>query len=117
MTIETTQSVPLTVWEDGSIRVKDTRLLIDMIISAHKRGECPEEIFESFPSDSYTIADIYAVIAYFLSNKDRIEQYLEMRDKEAEEIRDKIESTPGYKEKREELRARMLGRWEVRKPL
>lgn len=48
MTLETTQKVPLSLWQDGSIRVKGTRLLVDMIVEAHNRGECPEEIFESF---------------------------------------------------------------------
>ncbi len=110
MTLETVQSVPLTQWEDGSIRVKDTRLLIDTIIHAHKQGECPEDIFESFPSDSYTIADIYAVIAYYLTHKEKIEKYLAKRNYEAKKVREEIESQPGYKENQEKMRALMLER-------
>ena len=104
MTLETTQSVPLTIWEDGSIRVKDTRLLVDMVINAHKRGECPEEIFEAFPSDEYSIADIYAVIAYYLSHKAKIDKYLAKRKAKAEEIWAKIESDPKYKKRIAELK-------------
>lgn len=110
MTLETTQQVPLTLWEDGSIRVKGTRLLLDMIVYAHKRGECPEEIFESFPSNEYTVADIYSIIAYYLTHKDKIEKYLAKREKEAEEIWKEIESMPGYKEKREKLRKKLVSR-------
>jgi uncharacterized protein (DUF433 family) len=114
MTLETTQKVPLTLWKDGTIRVKGTRLLIDIIINAHKRGECPEEIFDSFPSEIYTIADIYSIIAYYLTYKSKIDKYLAKREKEAEEIRTQIESVPGYKEDRDELREKLLSRWKER---
>ena len=111
MTIDTTQKVPLNVWEDGTIRVKNTRLLIDMIINAHKRGECPEEIYEAFPSKDYTVADIYAVIAYYLTHKSKIDKYLAKRESEAEELRKEIESAPGYQERRNKLREKLLERW------
>jgi len=115
MILETTQKVPLALWEDGTIRVKGTRLLIDMIVNAHKRGECPEEIFESFPSDEYTVADIYSIIAYYLTHKGKIEKYLAKREKEAVEIRKEIESMSGYQERSEDLREKILERWKDRK--
>ena len=111
MTINTTQIVPLTLWEDGTIRVKGTRLLIDTIVGAHNQGECPEEIFESFPSDIYTVADIYSIIAYYLQNKSEIDNYLAKREKQAEKIREEIESAPGYKERTDGLREKLLERW------
>jgi uncharacterized protein (DUF433 family) len=114
MTLETTQTVPLTLWKDGTIRVKGTRLLIDMIVGAHNRGECPEEIFESFPSDVYTVADIYSIIGYYLSNKSKIDKYLAKREKEAEKIRKEIESMPDYKVKTDNLRGKLLERWKER---
>lgn len=108
MTLETTQSVPLTLWEDGSIRVKDTRLLVDMIINAHKRGECPEQIYEAFPSKSYTVADIYSIIAYYLSNKAKLERYLAKQEKEAEKVWKLIEADPNYRAKRKQLQEKIL---------
>ena len=108
MTLETTQKVPLTLWQDGSIRVKGTRLLIDMIVEAHNRGECPEEIFESFPSDIYTVADIYSIIAYYLTHRTKIDKYIAKREKEAEKIWKKIESDPNYKKNRLKLKERLL---------
>jgi uncharacterized protein (DUF433 family) len=97
--IETTRKVSLTAWKDGTIRVKSTRLLVAMIIYAHQRSEIPEDIFESFPSDFYTVADIYSIIGYYLANKAIFDKYLAKREKEAEKTRKQIESIPGYKEK------------------
>ena len=104
MTLETTQKVPLTLWKDGTIRVKNTRLLIDMIVLAHNRGECPEEIYESFPSDVYTVADVYTIIAYYLKNKAKIDKYLAEREKEAEEYWAKVEADPKYRARIDEFK-------------
>ena len=104
MTLETTQKVPLALWKDGTIRVKNSRLLIDMIVDAHNRGECPEEIYESFPSDAYTIADVYSIIAYYLKNKAKIGEYLAEREKEAEEFWTKVESDPKYRARVDEFK-------------
>ena len=111
MTIDTTQTVPLTLWKDGTIRVKNTRLLIDMIVGAHNRGECPEEIFDAFPSKDYTVADIYAVIAYYLTHKSKIDEYLAKREKEAEKVWEKIEALPNYQQNRAKLKEKLLTRW------
>lgn len=99
------------LWQDGTIRVKGTRFLIDIIVNAHNRGECPEEIYDSFPSDKYTIADIYLIIAYYLKNKRKIDNYLIKRTEEAGKIRKEIESIPGYKKRTENLREKLLERW------
>lgn len=105
MTIDATQSVPLTLWEDGTIRVKGTRLLLDMIIHAYKRGDIPEVIADSFPAAS--LAEVYAIIAYYLNNQEEIDKYLEKRKKEGEEIRKLIEADPKHQARTKEL-AEML---------
>ena len=110
MTIETTQTVPLALWEDGTIRVKNTRLLIDMIVNAHNRGECPEEIFDAFPSEVYTVADIYAVIAYYLAHKIEIYKHLADREREAEAVWKKIEALPNYRANKVKLKQALLNR-------
>lgn len=110
MILEVTQKIPLILSKDGTIRIKGTRLPVDRIIYLHNQGEIPESIFDSFPSDAYTIADIYAIIAYYLSNKEKFDKYLAKREKEAERIRKEIESRPGYKEESEKLRKKILAR-------
>lgn len=107
MTLVTEMKVPLKIWKDGSIRVKDTRLLIDMIIHSHERGETPENIFDSFPSEHYSLADVYLIISYYLNHKKEFQEYLDKREKEAEEIRQKIEAMPGYKERTEKLKQKL----------
>lgn len=104
MILETTQKIPLTLWKDGSIRVKGTRLLIDMIVNAHNRGMCPEEIFDSFPSDEYTVADIYSIISYYLKNKTKIDNYLAKREKEAEKFWKTLENKEDYQLRIEEFK-------------
>ncbi len=112
MILETTQTIPLTISKDGTIRIKGTRLPVDRIIYLHNQGEIPESIYDSFPSDAYTVADIYAIIAYYLSNKAKFDKYLAKREKEAEKIRKEIESRPGYKENQLKLKDKLLARWE-----
>ena len=106
MTLETTQPVPLETWDDGTIRVGGTRLLIDMVVDAHNRGACPEDIYESFPSKSYSVADIYSVIAYYLSHKSAIDKHLANKTIAAEKVWKKIEADPKHIEFMEKLRVR-----------
>lgn len=96
MTVKTIQTVPITFWKDGTIRIKGTRLLLDMIVEAHNRGDCPEEIFEAFPSENYTVADIYSIISYYLSHKAKIDKHLAQRTQKAQAVWKKIESDPQY---------------------
>jgi hypothetical protein len=55
-----------------------------------QNGDSPEQILEGFPS--LILADIYAVIAYYLNHKDEIDAYLRRRDAEAERIHREIEA-------------------------
>jgi uncharacterized protein (DUF433 family) len=102
MILETNQTVPLEVWEDGSIRVKGTRLLVDMIINAYKRGEIAEEIADSF--SAATAAEVHLIIAYYLTHKADMEMYLDGRKDDAERIWQKIESDPKHQARIDELK-------------
>ena len=103
------KEIPLEIWNDDSVRVAESRLLVDMIIYAHRRGETPEEILDAFPG-KYSLSDIYAIVAFYLDHQKFFDDYLEQREKEAEKIRQEIESVPGYKEKTENLREKLLAR-------
>ncbi len=43
-TLETTQTVPLTIVEGGAIRITGTRVSLDVVIHHYQQGESPEEI-------------------------------------------------------------------------
>ena len=111
-TLESTQIVPLATWEDGSIRIKGSRVTLDSIVHSYKLGETPEQIADSFPSIS--LADIYAAITYYLTHTAEVEEYLRERELEADEVQASIESDPDYQAKKNQMRERLLARWSER---
>jgi uncharacterized protein (DUF433 family) len=110
MTLETTQAVPLTIVEGGTIRITGTRVSLDVVIHHYQRGESPEEIQEAFPT--LNLADIHAVISYYLNHREEVEEYLRQQEVKAEELRQKIESSPFHVD-RQGLRERLMARQEA----
>jgi uncharacterized protein (DUF433 family) len=102
--VETSQAIPLVQWEDGTIRVKGSRVTLDSIVRQFKLGETAEQIQHSFPSLS--LREIYGAIYYYLENTDAVEEYLRQQDQVAEEGQHFIESHFDTRE----LRARILAR-------
>ncbi len=96
--------VPLAMDGAGRLMVVRTRVPVDTLISAFKRGESPEAIHESF--DTVALADVYAVLAYYLRHRADIEQYLSERERQGTEIQARRESE--YPS--DGLRARLLAR-------
>ena len=72
-----TVTVPL--WEDppGIFRLGNSRVLLELVISAFKRGETPEAIVRSYRT--LQLADVYAVISYYLEHQSDIDSYLAAR--------------------------------------
>src|SRR5262245_2491810 len=107
MTIEATQEVPLTVWEDGTIRISGSRVTLDSIVQSFKLGATAEQIAHKFPS--LKLLDIYATITYYLSHQAEIETYLVQQKIDAEETQRLIESSPLHQD-RKSVRERLLAR-------
>lgn len=108
MILEKVQRVPMAAGEDGGIYVGDTSIPVERIIFRHLQGEIPESIVGMFPV--LKVADVYAVIAYYLSHRKQMDEYIEKREMEADAIRRDIESAPGYVERTSELREKLLSR-------
>jgi uncharacterized protein (DUF433 family) len=89
----------------GALRVGHSRVLVDLVIRAFQDGATPEAIAQRYPTA--TLADIYAVIAYYLRHREDIEAYLEEREQRAQEVRQRIEHHQG---ELTELRSRLLAR-------
>ena len=87
--------------DDRVIRVAGTRVTLDTLIGAFKRGATPEEIAQDFSAVS--LADVYAVITYYLRHRSEVDEYLERRASEHAELRREIEGRPEYQEFRERL--------------
>ena len=85
-----TQPIPLQKASDGAWRISGTRIPVDTIIKAYLNGENAEEIAESF--DTVRLADIYAILSYYLERPSEMTAYLQRRDDEAAQIRQRIET-------------------------
>lgn len=98
------ETVPLQPNRDGVIRVGETRVTLETVVSAFDSGATPEEICEDFPTLS--LPDVYAVVTYVLRNREEVDRYLARRREEAAEVRKEIEATPDNRR----LRNRILER-------
>ena len=94
-------TVPLVQWEDGSVRVQNSRVTLETIVHRMQVGDTAEEINDSFPTVSVT--QIKEILAWYFDNKADADQYLQEVEEEGERLRRLIESQPGYKERREKL--------------
>jgi uncharacterized protein (DUF433 family) len=96
--------VPLEI-KDGVVRVTGTRVPLDTIVSKYNIGATPEEIAQKFPTVDLT--DIYAVITYYLQNKEAVDSYIAEREQRAEQRQREIEAgNPNLVGARERLLAR-----------
>ena len=98
--------LPLRVEEGGGIRVGTTRVHLEIVIEAFENGASPESIVQSY--DTLQLADVYAVLAYFLRHKEEVQEYIAQRNAVAEEWRRKLEASqpPLSPDLLERLRAR-----------
>lgn len=102
-------NIPLSEDSPGVFRVGDSRVLLELVISAFKQGESPEGIARSYRS--LRLADVYAVISRYLANPAPFDEYLRQCNEQGEAIRTTIEaSQPAWPTKEEILtRARAKG--------
>lgn len=102
------ESPPLSWDASGALRVGRSRVLVELVIHAFQDGATPETIAQRYPTA--TLADIYAVIAYYLRHREEIEAYVDAREQRAEEVRQNIERHQGdVSDMRQRLHARHQG--------
>jgi uncharacterized protein (DUF433 family) len=100
------QPLPIQVDADGVLRVGGTRVTLDSVVSAFNNGATAEEIAQKYPS--LALADIYAVIAYYLRERREVDDYLRERDASAQEVRAQNEARDNPVGIRERLLARRI---------
>jgi uncharacterized protein (DUF433 family) len=103
--VPATMTLPLKTDDDGVIRVSGTRVTLHTLISAYRQGERPEAIHDAFPT--VPLADIYAIISYYLAQRDQIDAYMRKVDEEGkrwQHIWEAQHPAPG----KAELLARMI---------
>src|SRR3712207_5684857 len=97
--------VPLYVDESGSVRVSGIRVTLDVLLGCYQQGESPEDIAQDFPT--VPLASVYAVIAYYVTHRAEVDEYLQRRRQEAAALRAMIEATYD----KQAIRERLLARW------
>lgn len=89
---------------NGAARVVGTRVPLELVLFSYKQGMHPEEIVECY--STLQLADVYAVIAYYLRNTEEMEAYLQETEEVVAKAYAEWQATnpdPGF---RERLRAR-----------
>jgi len=86
-------NVAVPLWEDppGVIRVGKSRVLLELVLAAFKRGESPEGIARSYRT--LQLADVYAVISRYLADPAPFDEYVRRCDEEALAVRKNIEES------------------------
>jgi uncharacterized protein (DUF433 family) len=77
--------IPLAVAEDGVARIRGTRVTLDTIVDAFESGATAEEIVQQYPA--VALADVYAIIAYYLRRSADVKAYVAQRHELADDIR------------------------------
>jgi len=105
--LATTLPALITAWEDGSIRVGSSRVLLELVVHHFKQGATAEQIQHSFPS--LTLRDVYGAIYYYLEHADEVEEYLAGQERKADEVECTVRSAQAatsLQKRLEERRAR-----------
>ena len=76
--------LPVSIDAEGVARVGGTRVTLDIVVGAFKRGDTPDEIARSY--DSLSLADVYGAITYYLLHTAEVDEYLRVRQVRAEEL-------------------------------
>ena len=88
------ESVPLYRDESGTVRVKNSRVLLDMVVGAHTLGYDAEEISRQYTTASAVVVE--GVLAYYQANKGEVDEYLRVRQERGDKIREYFQSQPEY---------------------
>jgi uncharacterized protein (DUF433 family) len=86
---------------EGSYYVAGTRISLDSIVSAFRRGDSPEAICQNF--ELLSLEEVYGAIAYYLANQANIDAYLTRQNEKWAEEKRNAEPLPAN------LRERLLG--------
>ncbi len=81
---------PLRIDEGGAVRVGKSRVSLDLVVAQYENGMTPKNIIRAY--DALALADVHAVIAYYLRHKNEVVAYLKRRQDEADALRAKIEA-------------------------
>ncbi len=82
--------IPLVTDTQGIVRVSNTRVTLDTVVTAFLEGATSEEIVDQYPS--LQLSDVYLVIGYYLRHKVEVDAYLLERQDRAAKVRQEAET-------------------------
>lgn len=92
--------------EYGAARVGSSRVLLEMVLWSYKRGDAPERIVEKYPT--LELEDVRAVVAYYLRNREPLDEFLQALDALREAAQDEAAAlNAGRIPAKKDLRARV----------
>ena len=100
------EPVPLVRDRAGRLMVPGTRISLDVLVADFKQGKTPEAVHDAY--ETLSLADVYAIFAYYLRHRSEVEAYLAEQEREGAEIQARIEAN----DPPEGLRAQLLTRLE-----
>jgi uncharacterized protein (DUF433 family) len=106
--LESTQGVPLSIAEDGTIRIAGTRVSLESVVHHYDQGASAEEIVLRFPA--LRLADVHACLAYYLNHPEEVQACLTRQQQHAEQLRARIEADPTQQHSLAALRERIQKR-------
>jgi uncharacterized protein (DUF433 family) len=78
------EPAPIHINSEGTAYVTNSRVTLETIVFAFQNGDSAEQIADSY--DVVSLADIYAVIAYYLNHQDEVDTYIKERQKQAQSL-------------------------------
>ena len=81
---------PIRFNAEGVALVGDTRIPLSTVVAAFHQGESPEKMVDNY--DALALADVYAVIAFYLRYREAVDTYLEGQRQSVEAARHELET-------------------------
>ena len=75
----------------GALRVGDTHGLLEVVVHAFQCGTTPETIVQSY--DTLSLPDVYAVLAYCLTHREEIDEYMRRCKAEVVDVLRRVQAT------------------------
>lgn len=96
--------VPLRTDEGGVIRVGQTRVTLQTVITDFHQGASPEEIVHHYPA--LELPDVYLVVGYYLQHREDVDAYVQQQRQRATQARQDYQAH----HPQDPLRAKLLSR-------
>lgn len=94
--------------EHGVMRVGDTHVMLDSVIAAFEQGHSPESIRSQYRS--LTLEQVYGTVAYYLSHRQEVDEYLRRQEALWTQCRAEAEAQPNpVRDRLRAMKAAALG--------